>query len=250
MKKSLTSIIFTSLCLISAEQDLKPSEKVYASHVRGIAVVNDYIETAAGNTKSESISSIMDTDNNSYKVVRIGNQIWMAENLKTTRFNDGGRIPVVYDGKRWSNLVSPGYCWYNNDALSNKSKYGVLYNGYSVSSGKLCPSGWHVPSADEWKTLISFVGEHMAGGKLKETDNWMSPNEGATNITGFAALPGGSRGNLGSFMDIGLRGHWWSTTENANNDVISRTMSYSNEGVINNSDRMQSGLSVRCMKDN
>ena len=174
----------------------------------------------------------------------------MAENLKTTRFNDGTIIPVIYDYKLWSGLSSPGYCWYNNDAVKYRSKYGVLYNGYAVSTGKLCPLGWHVPSIDEWLTLTNYSGDEMAGGNLKEIDSWMSPNAGATNATGFKALPGGSRGNRGSFLDIGLRGHWWSSTEYASSDILNRTMSYSDSDVTGTSDHKQSGLSVRCLKDN
>jgi uncharacterized protein (TIGR02145 family) len=191
----------------------------------------------------------MDNDWNSYRTVKIGKQLWMAENLKTTKFNDGTAIPIIFNDKVWSSLETPGYCLYNNNAGRFKNKYGVLYNGYTVSTGKLCPVGWHVPDVEEWTTLTDYCGENKAGGKLKERDNWMSPNTDATNAMGFAALPGGSRGNLGSFMDMGIRGHWWSSTENDNLDFWNRTMSYSNSDVTENSDHKQSGLSVRCIKD-
>jgi uncharacterized protein (TIGR02145 family) len=250
MKKTIISIIFVSACIFSSAQESDNNDKFYAVMESYLPSLSQYNAEPESSIKSDSLRFLVDKDFNSYNIIKIGNQLWMAENLKTTRFNDGTTIPVVSDGKSWSTLISPGYCWYNNDALSNKSKYGVLYNGYSVSTGKLCPSGWHVPSVEDWLALTTFCGEYLAGGKLKETDNWMSPNTGATNATGFTALPGGSRGNLGSFMDIGLRGHWWSSTEFDNSEVLNRTMSYSNSGVSGSSDHKQSGLSVRCMKDN
>ena len=112
---------------------------------------------------------------NSYPVIRIGNQLWMAENLRTTTFNDGTNIPIIYDNKLWSRMISPGYCSYNNDAGKYKTQYGILYNGYTVSTGKLCPLGWHVPSEAEWLTLTNYCGENAAGGKLKKRDTLDEP---------------------------------------------------------------------------
>ena len=249
MKKTVTSTIFALLCTFSMAQDLKDSGSLYAIKETSIGELKYQPEVSDEHLISESIHNIMDNDLNSYSVIKIGNQFWMAENLKTTKFNDGTKIPIVSDNKLWSHMVSPGYCLYNNDAGKYKTKYGILYNGYTVSTGKLCPSGWHVPSVEEWLTLTNYCGLSMAGGKLKGKDKWMSPNTGATNATGFTALPGGSRGNLGSFMDVGLRGHWWSSTENDKTDVLNRSMSYSNNDVTGSSDHKQSGLSVRCLKD-
>jgi uncharacterized protein (TIGR02145 family) len=250
MKKAVISIIFASLCLYTIAQDLNQSGNLYANIETINVAIKQKTEVSDDSLITDRIFNLVDKDWNSYNVVKIGNQLWMAENLKTTKFNDGTRIPVISDYKLWSSLVSPGYCLYNNDAGKYKTKYGVLYNGYTVSTGKLCPVGWHVPSSDEWLTLINFCGQNTAGGKLKEKDYWMSPNTGATNATGFTALPGGSRGNLGSFIDAGLRGHWWSSTENDNTDVWNGTMSFTGSDVIGSTDHKQSGLSVRCMKDN
>ena len=125
-----------------------------------------------------------------------------------------------------------------------------MYNGYAVSTGKLCPLGWHVPTIDEWLILTNYSGDKMAGGNLKEIHSWMSPNAGATNATGFKALPGGSRGNRGSFLDIGLCGHWWSSTEDTSSDIQNRTMSYSDSDVTGTSDHKKSGSSFRCLKNN
>jgi uncharacterized protein (TIGR02145 family) len=249
MKKAIILTIFTSLCLFSISQDLNHFGNLSVSNETYIVALKQQSEASDDNLISEEIYNLTDNDRNSYSIIKIGNQFWMAENLKTTKFNDGTKIPVIYNNKVWGNLRSPGYCWYNNDPESYKSKFGVLYNGYTVSTGKLCPVGGHIPSTEEWMTLTNYCGEIIAGGKLKKIDNWMSPNTGATNATGFTALPGGSRGNLGSFIDIGIRGHWWSSTENDKSDVYNRSMSYSNSNVTGSYDHKQSGLSVRCVKD-
>ncbi|MBI5010148.1 MAG: fibrobacter succinogenes major paralogous domain-containing protein, partial [Bacteroidia bacterium] len=143
---------------------------------------------------SFSSAQVSDIDGNVYQTVTIGTQVWMKENLKTTKLNDGIALPNVIDNAAWAALTTTGYCWYNNDATTYKSTYGALYNWYAVNTGKLCPIGWHVPSDDEWTLLTTFRGGYsVAGGKLKETGtlHWTSPNTGATNETGFTALPGG-----------------------------------------------------------
>ena len=134
-----------------------------------------------------------DFDGNNYPVGQIGTQIWMVENLKTTRYNDGTDILSITDNTTWENLITPGYCFYNNGVV-NKNTYGALYNWYAVNTGKLAPKGWHVPTNDEYTTLITFLGgESVASSKLKEsgTSHWQSPNTEATNQSGFTALPGG-----------------------------------------------------------
>ena len=159
---------------------------------------------------------LTDIDGNAYKAIKIGNQVWMYENLKTTKLNDGTAIPLVTTSAAWGNLTTPGYCWYNNDEASNKNVYGALYNWYTINTGKLCPAGWHVPTVAEWTTLTTFLGgESVAGGKLKETGiaHWKSPNTGASNETGFTALPGGFRDFDGVFAQIYNSGCWWSATE-------------------------------------
>jgi uncharacterized protein (TIGR02145 family) len=250
MKKILISALSILITVLGMSQDLNYTGVIYASAKTSPGLLKRLPEVSIDSSSVDRIYNLVDNDWNSYAVVKIGKQYWMAENLKTTKFNDGSSIPAISDYKVWSSLVSPGYCLYNNNPERYRNKYGVLYNGYTVSTGKLCPVGWHVPSSEEWQTLTNYCGKNAAGGQLKETDNWMSPNTGATNETGFAALPGGSRGNLGSFMDIGIRGHWWSSTENDNSDVWNRTMSYSDSNVTGSSDHKKSGLSVRCLKDN
>ncbi len=249
MKTTLISAILISLFAIAIAQNLNYTGAFYAANETSIVVSKPHSENSVDGSSMERIFNLVDNDWNSYNVVKIGKQYWMAENLKTTKLNDGTRIPIIYDYKVWSKLVSPGYSSYNNNAGKYRNKYGILYNGYTVSTGKLCPVGWHVPSAREWQILTNYCGTNKAGIMLKGKDNWMISDSDATNSTGFAALPGGSRGNLGSFIDAGLRGHWWSSTENENSDIWNRTMSYSNSDVTESSDHKKSGLSVRCLKD-
>ena len=139
-------------------------------------------------------NTVTDIDGNVYHTVKIGTQVWMVENLKTTKYNDGTPIPLVTANSSWAILTTPGYCFYNNDANVNKATYGAMYNWYIVNTGKLCPAGWHVPIDAEWTTLTNYLGsENAAGGKLKEfgISHWVTPNDGTTNSSGFTALPAG-----------------------------------------------------------
>lgn len=199
-------------------------------------------------------SNVTDFDGNTYKTVVIGSQTWMAENLKTTKYNDGTPIPLVTDPTTWINLKSSAYCWYNNDATTNKNIYGAIYNWHVVNTGKLCPKGWHVPSDTEWSTLTTFLGgELMAAFKLKEVgaSHWVNPNSG-TNESGFKALPGGNcAANDGSFGNVGLIGYWWSTTAYGSGTPFAWERRIVKDGgefyrVYSN---YTFGISVRCLKD-
>lgn len=199
-------------------------------------------------------------DGETYKTVKIGTQIWMAENLRTTKFNDDTPIPLVSDPIAWSKLTTSGYCWYNNDASRYKDIYGSLYNWYTVNMGNLCPTGWHLPSDTEWTLLTSFLGgENVAGGKLKSTDGWNSPNfdgtnTGATNETGFTALSGGYRffedGSF-NFFFCGFQGNWWTSTEHSSINSLAwcRILIFDDNNVKRFFNYKSSGLSVRCVKD-
>jgi uncharacterized protein (TIGR02145 family) len=251
MKRVAISTIFTLICAFTMAQDENLVARHEATKETNITSLKQQTEISEDNFISNSSYNLMDDDRNSYDVVKIGNQIWMAENLKTTTYNDGTKIPLVSDYKEWSNLNSPGYCWYRNDDGSYKAEYGALYNGFTVSTGKLCPLGWHVPSIEEWMILINYLGKKMAGGLLKEigTEYWMSPNAGATNTIGFTALPGGSRGSYGTYFDEGLRGNWWSTSEHDKPKLWDISLTYFNSDATINSDNKKIGLSVRCVKD-
>jgi len=195
---------------------------------------------------------VEDIDGNVYKTVKIGNQTWMTKNLKTSRFNDGTPIPLVTDGAAWAALTTPAYCWYNNDSVSYKNTYGALYNGYAVMTGKLCPTDWHVPTDEEWTKLIKYLGgESYAGDRLKETgtDYWVSPNTGATNESGYTALPGGLRYHDGIFHDFGFSGYWWTSTEYSDTRAFFRYMDYEYSNVFGFNNSKNIGFSVRCVRD-
>jgi uncharacterized protein (TIGR02145 family) len=240
---------------VSADiSDLKPGRsyhfRVKALNSVGTTNGSDVIFT------TRSSNTVTDVDGNVYNTVTIGIQVWMAENLKTSKYNDGTSIPNITDNTAWSALNIGAYSDYSNN-LSNSTTYGRLYNWYAVdatsNSGKnLCPTGWHVPTDAEWTTLITYLGgESVAGGKLKEngTTHWTTPNTGATNETGFTALPGGHRKNDGVYSGIGSMGHWWSSTEYATTSAWLMKMVTSSTNAIRPYSRSkQAGFSVRCVE--
>ena len=196
--------------------------------------------------------TVTDIDGNVYHTITIGSQVWLAENLKTTKYNDGTSIPLVKDSTTWLNLITPGYCYYKNDDATYKNTYGALYNWFVVNTGKLAPIGWHVPSNAEWTILIDFLGgESVAGGKMKEngTSHWFPPNTGATNISGFSALPGGNRGYAGSFYAIGAVSFWWTSTDGDNNTAWGSGLNCNGIDEDRFLDSKRYGFSVRCVRD-
>ena len=202
--------------------------------------------------------NITDSENNTYKTVTIGNQQWMSENLKVTKYNDGTDIPNITDNVLWYNNTTGAWAYYNNDAANNE-KYGKLYNWYTVSPTKngdknVCPTGWHVPSDAEWKVLTDYLGgTNVAGSKMKEvgTTNWTSPNIDATNTSLFTGLPGGYRQPYpGDYIDIGNSGSWWSYSgEDNTSGSWFRGLNYSNGKAVTGTYYKVAGLSVRCLRD-
>jgi uncharacterized protein (TIGR02145 family) len=192
--------------------------------------------------------SIYDSEGNKYRTIQIGTQTWMAENLKSTKLSDGTDIPFVPDVNLWSGLITPGYCWFNNDSVG----YGALYNWYTVNTGKLCPEGWHVPADEEWTILTDYLGgKSDAGGKLREagTTHWQSPNTGATNETGFTGLPAGYRSYGGGFNSFKNYGFWWSSTEWSSTGAWYRDVYYGYNSVDRSNSNKKSGANIRCVKD-
>lgn len=196
-------------------------------------------------------NTVEDVDGNTYKTVIIGNQLWFAENLRTTKYNNGTEIPLVKDNATWQELGTPAYCWYDNDQTNNGSKYGALYNWHTVNTGKLCPVGWHVPSEEEWILLTDYVGgASIAGTKLKATSGWNSSGNG-TDEYGFSALPGSYRsGNFGTFSPLDYYGYWWSTAEDDASFALRWHMGYDSDNVKHSYGSKSHGLSVRCVKSN
>jgi uncharacterized protein (TIGR02145 family) len=224
--------------------------------IMAIALFLNCNPTSSNNNTVVFTDSVTDVDGNVYHAVTIGTQTWTVENLKTTKYNDGTAIPLVTDSAAWSNLTTGAYCWYNNDATTNKATYGALYNWYAVNTGKLAPAGWHVPTDAEWSTLSAYLGgDNVSGGALKEpgTTHWYSPNTGATNSSGFSALPGGYRGYRGyngNFDYIGDVGHWWSATENDASCAYYRYLFYDLNFLFRDNYFKSYGFSVRLLRDN
>ncbi len=208
------------------------------------------------NYAQQRTGTVTDIDGNQYGTVIIGNQEWMGENLKVTKLNNGSDIPEVADMREWPRVTTPAFSWYDNE-ISNKDIYGALYNWFAVSSGNLCPAGWRVPTDSDWDVLTEFLGGlSVAGGKLKDTgtSHWDSPNSGATDETGFSALPGGYRygqfWGTGVYYEMGLNGYWWSATECTDTHAWTRTVHAGNTKVYRSFFTKNKGFSVRCIKDN
>lgn len=197
-------------------------------------------------------AQVTDIDGNVYQTVTIGTQVWMKENLKTTKYNDGTSIPNVTDNTAWGSLTTGAYCIYNNDpAIANV--YGKLYNYFAVIDNRnICPTGWHVPSDTEWTILETYLGgTSIAGGRLKETGttHWLPPNTGATNETGFTALPSGSRYYTGAFEYLYNVGHWWSSTEFSTSLAYIRGIYYNAEDLHTRAVQKPNAYTVRCLKN-
>jgi len=199
--------------------------------------------------------TVTDIDGNIYQTVKIGDQWWMAENLKVTHYRNGDTIPNVTESSQWINLSTGAYCAYNNNE-ANAEIYGYLYNWFAVNDDRnIAPDGWHIPTVDEWKILVDFLGGYeVAGGKMKEAGTlyWNQPNTDATNESGFNALPGGMRlGEDEFFTSIRAYGFWWTVTEfqgmatHAYNKYLK-----SHTGMIStNTYGKKNGYSIRCVKD-
>lgn len=258
---------FTS-SLTSLTAATKYFVRAYATNSAGTAYGNEVSFTTLSTNSiifnpNKTYGTLTDIAGNVYKTIVIGTQTWMAENLRTTNYNDGNSIPNVTDNLTWRDLTTPAYCYYNNDGNAYKTTYGALYNWLTVNTGKLCPTGWHVPNDSEWTTLVTYLGgTSVAGAKLKETTkaHWYNVTEYATNESGFTALPGGVRAAdhgpvltwwLGIFSDLGGYGIWWSRTELTTINA-SYWYTYGNTpGFLKGVDlaEKQNGYSVRCLKD-
>jgi len=197
-------------------------------------------------------TTVTGNDGEIYRTIKIGDQWWMAENLKETRYRNGDQVPNVTSGSEWANLSTDAWCVYeNSDSLAEI--YGYLYNFNAVKDSRsIAPQGWHVPSDAEWTTLIDYLGgDSVAGGKMKETCtvHWNSPNTGATNESGFSALPGGYRSSSsGNYRYLGEIAHFWfSEPDSSGHQGRLLTNDHSSVGSYGGSQR--GGFSVRCVKD-
>jgi uncharacterized protein (TIGR02145 family) len=226
--------------------------RAYATNNTGTAYGNQQTFTTTATSQT-----ITDIDGNTYNTVQIGTQVWMSENLKTSRYRNGGSIPYVLGNSAWAALTTGAWSNYDHDA-ANDPIYGKLYNWYTTLGDTLCPTGWGIPTDAEWTTLTTYLGgESVAGGTMKSvgTTYWNSPNTGATNESGFSALPGGYRNIDGSFYDIRFYAFFWSATEDASIAAWDRVLSNNNSyvirgiGLIFSNGSKSVGTSVRCLRD-
>jgi len=204
-----------------------------------------------------SFAQVTDIDGNTYKTVIIGNQEWTAENLNVSHYRNGDVIPQVQDADEWGKLTTGAWCYYENKSENGKI-YGKLYNWYAVNDSRgLAPKGFHIPSASEWEQLIDSLGGvptefsslilEIVGGKLKATTLWVSPNIGATNSSGFNAIPGGGRYGTPNFSDIGKFCYFWSSS--GYGLAAHFYLNFSSSCIYCSITGMENGLSVRCIKN-
>jgi uncharacterized protein (TIGR02145 family) len=209
--------------------------------------------------------TVKDIDGNVYNTVKIGNQIWMTENLKTTRLNAGTNIPLIVDYGSWSNSTTPAYCWFDNDSTNYAQSYGVLYNWHTVNTDSLCPSGWHVPSDAEWvelelkiglssedANLLGLRGSNEGSKIAGNEDLWNDGalvNEASFEETGFMALPGGYRSSAAIFYSVGDCARFWSSTEYNSTDAMFRYLDNTDSKIGRQYSPKMHGRSVRCIKD-
>jgi len=221
-----------------------------------------YVKNASGTAYGNQIifnTKLADIEGNLYGTINIGTQVWMSENLRATKLNDNSPVSEVTENTIWINLSSPAYCWFLND-VSYKSKYGALYNWFTVGTGKICPTGWHVPSDEEFKILELYLGLPTdqldqwdwrgtdQGSQMKSTTGWDNNGNG-TNSSGFSALAGGYRyGATGAFNAEGELTYWWAYD---NNDIYGwyRRLDGDNNGVFRGITSQKGGKYIRCIKD-
>jgi uncharacterized protein (TIGR02145 family) len=251
MRKTLFYFLFCGTIFAGCQKDNNSNDNsnttTATSHSCGAANVHN---------TNKTYGSVTDVDGNTYKTIQIGTQTWMAENLKTTKYKNGVSIPNITDNAEWANTTNGASCSYDNNA-ANDCPYGKLYNWYATTNTNgLCPTGWHVPTDAEWSTLTTFLGgESVAGGKMKSTgtDYWLTPNQDATNSSGFSGLPGGGRGDFnGSIIFVGrgsIRGIWRSTTEVDATNSWNRYLDHNESKITVGYYDKSIGASVRCVKD-
>ena len=226
------------------------SKKITAALSLATAVVIGLSSCVKGDDPVE-ITSVTDIDGNAYLGRRYGAKIWMTENLKTSRYNDGSPIITGLDNTAWASNTAGAYAIYDGN-VSNNSRYGKLYSWHAVNTGKLAPTGWHVATKAEWEELINFLGgSETAGGAMKSTIAvWDAPNTGATNSSGFSAHPGGWRaGTSGAYNQLGKSGYFWTSDQRNATSGEYYVLDNNLAGIAHNGATKTFGYSVRCVKD-
>jgi uncharacterized protein (TIGR02145 family) len=255
--------VFTEEC------HLNPKKVVFATFTLlfWVALSGSLFTACKGDDDPEVVCQ--DADGNVYETKSFGNQVWMTENLKTTKYYDGTSLTYATGSSSWANQQTGAYCNYDNNEDS-ATRYGRLYNWYAVSAENLCPEGWHIPSRDEWTELVEYLiskgynydgslSEDKTAKSLAAASGWASFTIAGTvgyemslnNTSGFTALPGGARGSTGACFDAGEYGYWWSTTENADNtdEAYYRVLSSFWSDFYESTSDKNAGFAVRCVKD-
>jgi len=242
--------------------------RAYATNSVGTAYGNELSFTTSATAPSFTCgtSTVVDVDNNTYNTVQIGTQCWTQSNLKVSKYRNRDNIPTGLSISAWQATTSGAYAIYNNDSV-NDGLYGKLYNHYAVTDSRgLCPTGWHVPSDGEWKVLTKYLDPSVdtttigrqsltAGGALKSTamqptpGGWGSPNTGATNSSGFTALPGGLWYDGGPMFQLEIYGRWWSSSVSSGSSAWGRYLWFFNSSIYRSINDRTSGFSVRCCRD-
>ena len=225
-----------------------------------VSCKKDIVQPQAGapipGVRCPGTPTVTDIDGNLYHTVQIGNQCWTQSNLKTSKYRNGDNIPTGLSNSAWQNTTSGALAIYNLASV-NDGLYGKLYNHFAVTDSRgLCPTGWHVPSDAEWTTLVNHLGgPNLAGGALKSTalqptpGGWNLPNTGATNSSGFTALPGGRRNYNGAFSLMADDGYWWSSSVLSVSDAWLHTLNVDYRNIFRTNSYHSTGFSVRCLKD-
>ena len=281
MKKALTILVFLAFTITSMSQGVGVGTTTPAASAQldVSSTTKGFLPPRMNTTNRDNIGSpatgliIFNTTTNSLEIrnssgwvsiitpastavflptIVIGTQQWMTKNLDVAFYRNGDPIPQVTDPTAWAALTTGAWCYYNNDPIQG-NKYGKLYNWYAVNDPRgLAPQGWHIPSDAEWTTLETTLGgSAVAGGKMKEpgTLNWLTPNTGADNSSGWAGLPGGGRSGGGTFSNVVDYGLWWSSTEISATYAWYRGLLFSNGNLFRNDNTKQVGFSVRCLRD-
>ena len=224
-----------------------------------------FLFSACEKEDKDSKNTVTDVDGNVYKTVTIGSQVWLAENLKTTSFSDNVDIPNITSNTDWGNLTRPAYCLYKND-INKKDSIGIMYNWYAVSSGKLCPTGWHVPRDSDFIDLELYLGLPQAeihmygwhgnnqGAQLKSTTEWIGGQNHSTNASKFSALPAGYRQTrIGLFSGLGTITILWTSSDDSYNgkpaEVWYRRLDATEGRIFKGTTTKSAGNYVRCIKN-
>lgn len=207
------------------------------------------------------VETVKDIEGNIYHTVKIGDQIWLQENLRTKKYRNGKSIIKKSKNNDWTINKSGAYTIYANDSIKENA-FGLLYNWYAVANPSgLCPVGWHVAKDSEWNQMVKYLDNYadttdlkrvqseVAGGQLKEIGitHWASPNTGATGTANFYGYAGGNCGPNGQYNDVGAYGYWWTSKSSTNGEAYGRLLSYFNSNIDRFKTTKNLGFSVRCV---